>query len=225
MKNNKIGYLIVITGASGAGKDAVMEGFLKDPRINEISLKQIVTCNDRPPRPGEIDGVQYHFVSNQKLKEMEIRGELVEPITLTGTSNKATPKSEIERLFTGENLIWRIDPSRAAEVASGMFFKKLFPENARTLQEHTLVFFVTAPKSEIEGRRKGRDLDKYDSSEYEARDNQEKPYLDILEKNAVSIPNLDKKLNEAINNAVKETTNFFQKHHTKEHGIARHEYR
>lgn len=211
MNSNKFGYLIVITGASGAGKDSVMEGFLKDPRIKEIRLRQVVTCNDRPPRPGEIDGVQYHFFSNQKLKEMEARGELVEPITLTGTSNKATPRSEIERLFARENLIWRIDPSRAAEVASGDFFEKLFPENAKELQEHTLVLFVTAPKNEIDGRRKNRDLDKYDPIEYEARDNQEKPYLEILEKNAVPINNLNGKLDKAIEFSVKCVANFLKK--------------
>lgn len=225
MNSNKFGYLIVITGASGAGKDSVMEGFLKDPRIKEINLKQVVTCNDRLPRPDEIDGVQYHFVSNQKLKEMEAHGELVEPVTLTGTSNKATPKLEIERLFAGENLIWRIDPSRAAEVASGDFFKKLFPNDAKELQEHTLVLFITAPKEEIEGRRKNRDLDKYEPSEYEARDNQEKLYLNILENNAVSIQNLDRKLDEAVNDSVEKTVVFFQKHYTKEHDLARHEYR
>lgn len=209
MRNPNTGILVVITGASGAGKDSVMEGFLKDPRIKEINLKQVVTCNDRQPRPGEIDGVQYHFISNQKLKEMESCNELVEPITLTGTSNKATPKSEIERLFTGENLIWRIDPSRAAEVASGDFFKKIFSNNAEEFQNHTLVLFVTAPKSEIETRRKTRDSDKYQPIEYEARDNQEKPFLEILANTAIPIQNLDGKLNEAINSVVVKVLKFF----------------
>lgn len=211
MQSNNIGNLIVITGASGAGKDSVMEGFLKDPRIIELNLKQIVTCNDRPPRPGETDGIQYHFVTNQKLKEMEVHGELVEPVTLTGTSNKATPRSEIERLFAGENMIWRIDPSRAAEVASGDFFKRLFPDTFEILQKHTLVLFVTAPKEEIEDRRKSRDLDKYDPKEYQARDDQEKPYLEILKKNAVSISNLNGKLTDAIETVVNLTSEFQKK--------------
>lgn len=211
MQGSNIGNLIVITGASGAGKDSVMEGFLKDPKTKEINLKQVVTCNDRPPRPGEIDGVQYHFVSNRELKEMEARGKLVEPVTLTGTSNKATPTSEIQRLFAGENLIWRIDPSRAAEVATGDFFKKLFPDKATDLQKHTLVLFVTAPKNEIEGRRKSRDLDKYNPREYQARDDQEKPYLEILTKNAVPIQNLDGKLTDAIETAVNLASEFQKK--------------
>lgn len=208
MKDKKIGYLIVITGASGSGKDAVMDGFLKTEFVKKINLKRIVTCNDRPPRPGETNGVQYHFVSGQKLKEMEKNNDLVEPITMTGTSNKATSKTEIARLLAGENLIWRIDPSRAAEVASGDFFKRLFPNKADEFQKHTLVLFVTAPKSEIDGRRKNRDLDKYNPAEYLARDEQEKPYLKILEENATPIQNLDGKLNDAIETAEKIASDF-----------------
>lgn len=206
---NHIGILVVITGASGAGKDSVMDEFLKNKSIQKLNLQKVVTCTDRPPRPGEINGVHYHFVSREKLKTMARENLLVEPITPTGTSNKATPKSEIERLLAGINLVWRIDPSRAAEVASGNFFKKLFPNDADNLQKHTLVLFVTAPKEVINDRRKSRDLDKFDANEYATRDLQEKPYLDILAKNAISIQNLDKKLNEAVNLAVKTTQKFF----------------
>lgn len=199
----KIGTLFVITGASGAGKDSVMEGFLKDPQILNLHLEKIVTCTDRPPRPGETDGREYHFVSCQDLEEMEVKGELVEKITKTGTSNKATPTSEIKRMLSGENLVWRIDPSRAAEVASGDFFKRLFPENAEALQNHTFVLFVTAPREEVIERRKKRDQTKFDASEYEARDEQEKPFLEILEKRAAIINNLNGKLDEAVDAAVK----------------------
>ena len=205
----QIGNLIIFTGASGAGKDAVMDVFLRDPRILNIGLKKIVTCTDRTPRPGEKNGREYHFVSNKDLQKMANNKELVEPITATGTSNKATPKGEIERLLSGENLVWRIDPSRAAEVASGIFFKKLFPDNAGLLQNHTLILFITAPRETIDERRKRRDLDKFDPSEYKTRDLQEKPYLEVLYKKAVAIQNLDGKLEEAADFAVKTTVIFF----------------
>lgn len=206
-----IGILIVITGASGAGKDAVMAEFLANPVINELNLKRIITCTDRPPRPGEKNGVDYHFLKHDQLTKMEKQGKLIEPITTTGSSNKATPKFEIERLLRGENLVWRIDPSRAAEVASGDFFKRVFPENADNLQSHTLVLFITAPKEVIDTRRKSRDLDKYNPAEYEARDTQEKPFLEILGKNAVAIQNIDGKLNETVDAAVKSATEFNDK--------------
>ena len=211
MEEKNIGTLIVITGASGAGKDAVMDGFLKDPRILPLHLGKIVTCTDRPPRPGETDGVQYHFLDCDKLRQMAANGELVEAITPTGTSNKATPRCEIERLLKGENLVWRIDPSRAAEVSSGDFFKRILPENADILQSHTIVLFITAPKEVIDERRKRRDLDKYNPAEYETRDIQEKPYLEALEKNAVPIQNLDGKLDQAIAAAVQSSVAFYDK--------------
>lgn len=203
------GILVVITGASGAGKDAVMNEFLKTPLIEELNLKRIITCTDRPPRPGEKDGVDYHFKTNSDLQKMDMNGELVEPITPTGTSNKATPKSEIERLLNGENLIWRIDPSRAAEISSGEFFKRLFPNSAEMLQQHTIVLFVTAPKEVVDDRRKRRDLDKYDPTEYTTRDEQEKPYLEVLEKSAIPINNLDGKLNESVDSVNKSISNFY----------------
>lgn len=207
--NDDLGILIVITGASGAGKDAVMDEFLKDPRVMGLNLKKVVTCTNRPPRPGETDGVQYHFLEDAKLRQMETTGELVEAITATGTSAKATPKCEIERLLKGENLVWRIDPSRAAEVATGKFFKRVFPEYSDILQPRTIVLFVTAPKEVIDDRRKRRDLDKYNPAEYETRDLQEKPYLEVLEKNAVPILNLDGKLNESVSLAVDSTIKFY----------------
>jgi len=207
----EIGVLIIFTGASGAGKDSVMDEFLKNPLVQKFNLKKVVTCTDRPPRPGETDGIQYHFVSSAQLQKMAKDDELVEPITKYGTSNKATPKIEIERLLAGENLVWRIDPSRAAEVASGKFFQRIFPEKARLLQNHTIVLFVTAPKEVITERRKIRDLDKYDPAEYKVRDDQDQIYLDILQKKATLIENLDSRLDETVDLAVKFAVDTYDK--------------
>ena len=207
----EIGVLIIFTGASGAGKDSVMDEFLKNPLVQKFNLKKVVTCTDRPPRPGETDGIQYHFVSSAQLQKMAKDDELVEPITKYGTSNKATPKIEIERLLAGENLVWRIDPSRAAEVASGKFFQRIFPEKAHLLQSHTIVFFVTAPKEVIAERRKRRDLDKYDPAEYKVRDDQDQIYLDILQKKATLIENLDSRLDETVDLAVKFAVDTYDK--------------
>jgi guanylate kinase len=210
-KPNKTGVLIVITGASGAGKDDVMNGFMESLHIQKLGFQKIVTSTDRSPRPGEANGREYHFVTNETLIEMSQKGELVEPITLTGTSNKATSRKEIERIFNGENLVWRIDPSRAAEVALGEFFQRLFPENAKKLQKHTIVLFVTAPKEDIELRRKERDADKYDPGEYKMRDDQEKPHLEILSKYALRVENTQGQLDKTIKLAIQSTTMFYEK--------------
>jgi guanylate kinase len=210
-KYNKVGFLLVITGASGAGKDSVMDGILGHDEIKMLGLKKIVTCTDRSPRPGEENGIHYHFVARERLIEMSEDNELVEEITATGTSNKATPKSEIERLLKGEDLVWRIDPSRAAEIASGGFFSKHFPEHAKILQERTIVLCVTAPKEVIETRRKERDKEKYSPDEYKVRDEQELPHLKILYEKAVLIENSQG----SLENTVKIAVEAVQKHHAK----------
>jgi guanylate kinase len=210
-KNTKTGCLFVITGASGAGKDTVMDMLLKNPAIKSLNLRKVVTCTDRCPRPGEIHGIHYHFVTNEKLRQMSNNGELVEEITPTGLSNKATPKSEIERLLKGEDLVWRIDPSRAAEVASGEFWTKNFPENAELLRKSTIVICVTAPKEIIEGRRRSRDGEKFNSADYSKRDEEEMPHLRILREKSVLIDNLDGRLEETINTAVILTITHYEK--------------
>ncbi|MCX6705109.1 MAG: hypothetical protein NT162_02110 [Candidatus Woesebacteria bacterium] len=207
----EIGCLIVLTGASGAGKDTVMAKLLCHPAVKTLNLKKIVTCTDRPPRPGETHGVDYHFVTSEKLREMDKNGELVEEITLTGSSNKATPKNEIERLLKSEDLVWRIDPSRAAEIASGIFFAKHFPDHAQILQEHTIVLCITAPKENVEKWRKLRDGDRYNPDEYSARDEQELPHLQVLQEKAVIINNPEGKLEETISYTTSITKAHYEK--------------
>ncbi len=188
-----IGILIVATGASGAGKDSVMDEFLKHEVVKTLNIQRVVTCTDRPIRDGESPSA-YHFLNRDELDVLASSGELVEDLVDTGTSRKATSKSEIARLLSGENLFWRIDPSRAAEIANGEFFGKHFSADAEVLNMNTLVVCINAPKAVIEQRRKGRDKDKYDPNEYNERDAQEAPHLDILMKKAIVVENLDNQL-------------------------------
>jgi guanylate kinase len=211
MATSKIGVLIIITGAAGAGKDVVMEGLLHDPRVHNLDIKKIVSFTDRPMRPGEKEGIEHYFVSNSRLKEMEKKGEFVEPVTKTGISNKATPKSEILKLLHGGSLIWRIDPTRGADVVSGKFFERVFPASASEMNSHTLVFFVTAPKETLMARRKNRDQNQYNQLGYKERDEAEEPFLKILREKAVNVNNLDGKLDEAVDFVVNSVLNFNDK--------------
>lgn len=205
-KLNNPGKLLVITGVSGVGQDSVMNCFLDSSHAKKFKFQKVVTCTDRSPRPGEVDGKDYHFVSFERLQEMDCSGELVESITPFGSCNKATSKNEIKKLLNGESLVWRIDLSRATEVASGDFFKRIFPEHSHVLQKHTTVIFVTAPKHVIEDRRKNRDGERYNQKEYEARDNQVASYVEILKQLAISIENLEGKLDDAVNRVIEHIT-------------------
>lgn len=195
--NKNIGHLIVITGPPASGKDAVMDEFLKHEIARTLKIAKVITNTDREIRPGE-SPTSHHFMKKEDLDRLAKNGELVEDIVKTGFSRKATSKTEIERLFLGENLIWRVDPSLAAKIASGSFFKKVFPKNSQILQENTVVVCINAPKEVLEKRRKAREGKKYNPKNFELRDAYEVPHLDLLFKKAIVINNLDNELTETV---------------------------
>jgi len=122
------GLLIVLSGSSGVGKDEVMKGVIK----RQPTLKRVITyCADRGPRVenGEIDGVDYHFVSEEKFKEMIKNGEFIE-FNYTPGVIKGTARGDLEEVLNGKKVIWRIDPDRAAgirEYLAGKGAKNLVP--------------------------------------------------------------------------------------------------
>ena len=71
VEKGNYGQLIILTGPSGVGKDAVMKRIIeKQPEINRV----VTYCADRGPRPGEVDGVDYYFISETVFGEM-VRGK------------------------------------------------------------------------------------------------------------------------------------------------------
>ena len=71
-----MGKLIVISGASGVGKSTVLSKVMK----SREDLKFSVSATTRAPRPGEVDGVSYYFVTRERFEEMIAAGETC-PIT------------------------------------------------------------------------------------------------------------------------------------------------
>ena len=166
---------MVVTGLSGSGKDTVIEKLLE----KQTSFRRLVTCADRPPRPGEIHGVHYYFVSANELDRMHKNRELVEAPLTYGTSRKATPKKEFLKIIEdGESLIWRIESSLAAHVASGRFFEEQFNPGERTvLKKSTTIVFLTADKEDLDKRRKARDGKDYNSEDFAKRDKQDEQIM------------------------------------------------
>lgn len=209
---SETGFLLVITGPSGTGKDTVTNEVLKHPAIIGLKFKRLVTCADRAPRPGEVHGIDYYFVTPKELDEMSAKGELVEKPQPTGTSRKGTPKREFRAILSGEKRLWRIESYLASKVASGSFFDEQFESGeAKILRQLTKVICITSPIDQIEGRRKARDRKNYNPKEYELRDVQDEPNLRILRESAVFVDNLDGQLEQAVNEVVNQTL----KHHEK----------
>lgn len=130
--------LVVISGPSGVGKDSLVATLLeRDP-----ALRRVVTATDRPRRPNERDGLDYHFVSRAEFEQMIAQGGLVEWAIVYG-QYKGIPKWELERaLESGQDVVVRVDIQGAAAL--------------RRLMPQAILIFVAAP-SEAEMIRRLRE--------------------------------------------------------------------
>jgi guanylate kinase len=132
------GLLFVLSGPSGAGKDAVLH------RMKELSFPfyRVVTVTTRPQRPGEKDGVDYYFTSNGEFQEMVRRGELLERAEVYGRWY-GTPKQQVkEALDEGQDVILRVDVQGAATI--------------RSIMPEAVLIFLTSPLMEYEERLRQR---------------------------------------------------------------------
>jgi len=104
--------LIVISGPSGVGKDAVIKRLLElDP-----NLRYSVSYTTRAPRPGEVDGVNYHFVSRDEFEKLIREGAFLEYATYGGNLY-GTPKAQLdEGRGDGHDVVLKIDVQGAEQV-------------------------------------------------------------------------------------------------------------
>lgn len=104
--------LIVLSGPSGVGKDAVVDGI---KRLGH-PFHYAVTATTRPQRQGEKDGVDYHFVSPERFQEMAKSGELLEWAQVYGNLY-GVPRREVERpLKEGRDVMVKADVQGAATI-------------------------------------------------------------------------------------------------------------
>ncbi len=118
--------LVVISGPSGVGKDSILM------RMREFGFPFhfVVTATSRPVRPGERDGYDYHFVTQEQFEAMIAKEELLEWAEVYG-HYKGIPKSEVRLgLESGLDVILRIDIQGAAtirQLAPGAVFIFVLP--------------------------------------------------------------------------------------------------
>ncbi len=106
--------LVVLSGPSGVGKDATIQ------RMKErgYPCHFVVTATTRAQRPSEIDGVDYHFVSERRFRQMMAENELLEHAMVYG-QHKGIPKFEVRAaLQSGHDAIMRVDVQGAATICS-----------------------------------------------------------------------------------------------------------
>ena len=99
------GFLLVLSSPSGAGKTTIARGLVA--RDRQLLLSVSVTT--RPPRPGETDGLDYHFITRDRFEEMVAQGELLEHANVFGHFY-GTPKTPIaEALPAGRDVVADLD--------------------------------------------------------------------------------------------------------------------
>jgi guanylate kinase len=109
--------LFVIAGPTAVGKGTVVN-FI---RQHESNLHLSISATTRAPRPGEVDGQSYFFISHEKFDQLISEGQMLEYAVVHGENKYGTPRKPIEQaLARGENVILEIDLQGARQVKQSM---------------------------------------------------------------------------------------------------------
>jgi guanylate kinase len=136
------GSLFVVSAPSGAGKTTLCREMRQ--RLNDLAYSVSVTT--RPPRPGEIDGTDFHFVGEPQFRAMLAGGEMAEWATVHGNLY-GTPASPLEAaLREGRDVLLDIDTQGAAQL------RARYPEAV-------LIFIVAPSMADLEQRLRERRSD------------------------------------------------------------------
>jgi guanylate kinase len=138
------GKIFVISAPSGCGKTTLANRLLED----ELGLTASVSVTTRDPRPGEKDGRDYHFVTEDKFKKMVGRGEFLEQEENFGHFY-GTPKKPIEKVLkSGRSVLLNID------VKGAMRVRRAHPDDS------VLIFIMPPSITALKKRLHGRKADK-----------------------------------------------------------------
>lgn len=135
MKLNERGLLVVISGPSGVGKGTVRKALFE---LENHNLEYSVSMTTRLPRKGEIDGIDYFFVSREKFEQNIADGKLLEYAEFVG-NYYGTPIDYVEsRLSKGKEVVLEIEVQGAMQVREKMpdaVFIFIAPPSKKVLRE------------------------------------------------------------------------------------------
>jgi guanylate kinase len=136
------GKLFVITAPSGAGKSSLINALLKD----DPALKLSISYTTRPPRPGEQNAREYHFIDDASFLAMRERGEFLESAEVHGNRYGTSKNVILDALARGQDLLLEIDWQGAQQV------RRLYPECVG-------IFILPPSVEELERRMRSRGQD------------------------------------------------------------------
>ncbi len=133
-----IGKLFVISGASGVGKSTILSKVMAARK----DLKFSVSATTRGPRPGEVEGVHYFFITKERFEEMVAADEFLEYDSHMGNCY-GTPVAQLEEKLLDSNVILDVEPVGAANVL-------------KKRPDVTLIFIAPPSMPELARRLRGR---------------------------------------------------------------------
>ena len=153
--------LIIISGPSGVGKDTIIDALrrreLESGRDGERYY--LVTCTTRPPREGEVDGVDYHFLTRDEFLRLRADRGFLEANEVHGSGNwYGSPRAPVrEALAAGRDVILKIDVQGAQVVKE-------------QVSEALLIFVIPPSLEELFDRLQTRATESADQLERRQRD-------------------------------------------------------
>ena len=141
--------LLVLAGPAGSGKSTLCDRLVaEDPMFSRV-----ITTTTRSPRPGEIDGVHYHFFTPEQFDQKIAAGEFLEWAWVHGQRRYGTLKSSVlEPLGVGQNLVMSVD------VQGVESFRRAARENP-LLARHMTTIFIVVDHDRLEARMRARAQD------------------------------------------------------------------
>ena len=136
------GLLVVLSGPSGVGKDAILDELERRGH----RFHRVITCTTRAPREGERDGVDYHFVSDAEFDAMISSDALLEHAEVYGHRSGVPRNQVLRQLAAGVDVYVRTDVQGAATI------RRLMPDAV-------LIFIAPASVADLVDRIRARGAD------------------------------------------------------------------
>ncbi|MBN8735733.1 MAG: guanylate kinase [Xanthomonadales bacterium] len=136
------GRLFIVAAPSGAGKSTLVNALL----AREPGIALSISHTTREPRPGDVDGVQYHFVDRATFERMVAHGDFLEHADVFG-NGYGTSRGAVEPILaTGRDVLLEIDWQGAEQVR-------------RAMPECVSIFILPPSRAELERRLRARATD------------------------------------------------------------------
>lgn len=112
------GCLFIISAPSGAGKTSLVRSLLQ----SDLNLSLSISHTTRPPRTGEINGCDYHFVTVETFKQMLLKGEFIESAEVYGNFYGTSQQWINQAIASGQDILLEIDCQGARQI------QQIFPQ-------------------------------------------------------------------------------------------------